>query len=613
MRGALLLSLLLMSSTALADQAYIQANAWAVNLLPVMPGQEKHARCMMQTSFSGTASLQFITENQKLRGVIAILTEPVFKEEGRDLSVVLTVDQKPFEFPARTLSKYAIAIDISEAYESEFRQRLMSAELIALKSGFSNYTFSTKELAPSLEKAVACAPPSPPPPPPQVAEAPPSPLTPMPSEAVAQPQTKVIVGGAKSGFSTEKAYIVKHAGKDTPIANAAPLILPPGYKLAFADGASPAERISWSSGSDWLETLVVALDEVGLQAAASGTTVTVLPKLKPVTMPVVADSGRASVIIKEPDSLLRKPTDPSKPPSPGMKDEASALLADMRLDEETLRAIAEGELGEDAPPPKMQPIMSDEDVKDAPKDESKEAEEDVAMPPLPEAPLTTNISAAIEPDTNAVFTAKKGETVKEVLARWSEESGTPIDFSLKRDYFLSQDVRVQGDIELAVEKLFVQFTDLPEKPRLSDDAAAPAETQTATAKTEEAPKKPAEPAVPEALETRLGLVSGWSAVKGTSLRGALSNWTRDAQMQLIWQAPEDLMVRDSVSGTKRFEDALNALLAQYDDAPQKPSVQLNRDPHTGLIAMIVDVQSFTVEGNRESKTPEKSGKTPAKP
>lgn len=604
MRGVLLLSFLLLSSTALADQAYIQANAWAVNRLPQMPGQAPHARCMMQTSFSGTASLQLVTENQKLRGVIVILTEPVFKEEGRDISVTLTVDKKAFEFPAKTLSKYAVAIDISDAYEADFRQRLAASKVVALKSGFNNYTFAVQGLAPPLSEAVNCAPPSPPP-----VVAAPAP-TPAPVPAVVTAEQKVIIGGASKAAADTRGHIVKSAGKDMPLGDAAPLILPPGHKVVFAQGASPGERISWNAGQDWMETLVVALDDANLQVAATGTTVTILPKLKPITMPVVADSGRASVIVKEPGVLAAK-TDPSKPPSPGMKDEANLLLQDLRLDEDMLKAIADADV--EAPSPKMQPIISEEDTKETvlKKDGAKD-DEDIAMPPLPDAPKT--VMAAPEQATQ-VFAAQKGETVKEVLARWSQDSATPIDFNLKRDYFLSQDVRVQGDIELAVEKLFGQFADLPEKPRLTagvDATTTNTTTSTETATVETAPA-PVKDMMHESIATRLGLVSGWSAVKGTSLRGALSNWARDAQMQLVWQSSDDLIVRETVSGTKRFEDALNSLLAQYDDAPQKPLLQVNRDPHTSLLALIVDVQSAAPVKKPDSKPAAKKKKPASNP
>ena len=108
---------------------------------------------------------------------------------------------------------------------------------------------------------------------------------------------------------------------------------------------------------------------------------------------------------------------------------------------------------------------------------------------------------------------------------------------------------------------------------------------------------PAAPPEPTEQEKRLELVSNWNAVQGTSLRSALSNWARQAQMTLVWQSPEDATVPQNVTGTRKLEDALDALLSQYDEAPgDKPNIQINRDPDTGQMAMLVDIQPFTVSG-----------------
>jgi len=104
MFARLLLTLVLslsMLTPALADQAYVQASAWAVNRLPVMPGQAMHGRCVVQSSFSGNASLQLIVENKKIRGAVFIVTEPIFKKEGRSLDVTVSVNSKAFEFLPR--------------------------------------------------------------------------------------------------------------------------------------------------------------------------------------------------------------------------------------------------------------------------------------------------------------------------------------------------------------------------------------------------------------------------------------------------------------------------------------------------------------------------------
>ena len=263
MRISLLLSFLLLSSTALADQAYIQANAWAVNRLPVMPGQAPHSRCLLQTSFSGTSSVQFIAEGQKIRGAIFVLTEPVFQEEGRTIDVSLTLDKKAWEFPAFTLSKYAVAVEISDVYEAAFREALPSAKLLILKSGFNNYNFALQDAAAQLEDALACTPPAPPKPvaPPApvmnaVKEPVPEILTPMPDDTqlaaaasttttTSKTTTVVNKGGEHPApVTAPSAYFVKQSGRDIPLADALPMITPPGYNYKFTQGSSAIRRNS---------------------------------------------------------------------------------------------------------------------------------------------------------------------------------------------------------------------------------------------------------------------------------------------------------------------------------------------------------------------------------
>lgn len=639
MRMSLLFSFLLLSSTALADQAYIQANAWAVNRLASMPGQSPHSRCLLQTSFSGTSSVQFIAEGQKIRGAIFVLTEPVFQEEGRTIDVSITLDKKAWEFPAFTLSKYAVAVEISDAYEADFREALAGAGLLILKSGFNNYNFAIQGARAQLEDALACTPPAPPKPiaPPEApvvnaaVEKAPEILTPMPGEELptpnepavakvappveAQPPVAVATaaataatattvvnhGGEKETAKQTSAYFVKQAGKDVPLADALPMILPPGYSYKFTQGASAGERITWPAGDDWLETLIVSLDDANLQLVSAGKTITILPKIKATQLAVVStENNRASVIVKEPQSLpAKKATDPTKPPSPGMQTEADVFLNNLRLDEASLQAIAKGQTPGEVPmPPKPDNTETTVTTTTTTVDTKDQQPAVIGMDDAPKALVP---EAKKDPSAPAVFSATKGETVNEVLTRWGAQADTDLDVNLQRDYFLSKDVTVQGDLDLAVEQVLRQFDDLPSKPRMDSGEGEGSETASAdNAPTPIVP--PAAPAAPSEQEKRLGLVSNWNAVQGTSLRAALSNWARQAQMTLVWQSTEDSTVPRNVTGTRKLEDALDTLLSQYDDAPgDKPNIQINRDPDTGQMAMLVDIQPFTVsDGDKPS-------------
>jgi len=223
-----------------------------------------------------------------------------------------------------------------------------------------------------------------------------------------------------------------------------------------------------------------------------------------------------------------------------------------------------------------------------------------------------------EPEVEAkgpVFAASKGESLKNVVARWSKNAGQPTELELQRDYFLDKPITVKGDYDMAVAQLLGQFKDIPDAPRLSDDNAPVQETKKSLLDTGGAvgSVKGAKPVMaasdveegetelpvqqgkaekdePNAMQQRLGLVARWEASRNTSLRAALSNWARQSQMQLVWNGERDLTVPQSLQSTARFEDALEKLLSQYDDQSEQPSVQINRDPDTGMMAMIVDIQ-----------------------
>lgn len=585
-RFFLLTTLLLASTAVLADQAYIQSSPWVVNRLPVLAGQDYHQRCVVQTGFTGASSVQFITEGNKLRGAIFILTEPVFKEGGKSLDVTLTAGNKSFEFPAQSISKYAVAVEISAAYEEAFRAKLSEAELVRLKSGFNTYNFSVQLPKNPLNEAVACAMPQPvlpaiPKAPPKEELALSAVPAPVAKAELAPPPQKVIIGQKPAKTEPMKAFIVPTSGNDMVLSDALPQILPQGYDFKFAQGSSPGERISWKQGSDWLETLIVALDDIGLQAASSGKTVTILPKLKPIQMELAKTQTpvRADVILKE--NVIPPTSDPTKPPSPGMKDEASALLAKMRLDEGTLTALMEQ--SNTTPAQKV----VDEAVS-PPKKIAKEDE--LALSDLvKDKPV---IGIADSDPSFTVYKAKKGESLQKVVSRWSHEAGAPTDLELQRDYFLSKDVTIQGDYNLAIEQVLGQFEDIPDAPRLSGEDTKGEAAPMAKMETPKAPE-------PNEVEQRLGIIAQWSAARNTSLRSALSNWARQGQMQLVWNSPDDLTVPQNLTGTARLEEALEGILSQYDNAPDKPNIQINRDPDTGIIAMIVDVAKTAPEQTKE--------------
>jgi len=467
---------------------------------------------------------------------------------------------------------------------------IKDASMMTLKSGFNAYSFSVSSPADAVEEAVNCTPvavksPEPITEPVVVVEAPqqkeavaslpPIPVAPL-AEATKSSGLPIVIGGggvATQGSQAPEAFLVAEAGDNVPLSDALPKIVPSNYTFRFAQGASAGEKISWGAGQDWLETLVLALDDTDLQVAVNNNVVTVLPSIQSTSMRVAGaplPTTRDAIIVKEPDL--------TKPPSPGMMEEASAVLDQLRLDEKDLKVIVGGQVAHDgddvvampskpdalAQHEKMKPILDEDKVEidDRPTDKGQDVQ-------------VKNIE---------VYRAEAGEDMADVVARWAKQANIELDMNLQRDYKLARDITVQGDIDLAASQLMAQFKDIPSAPRVGGEGAD------LVLNNEEvidnvAPIKETSP-----VEDRLGVVARWSAAKGTSLHAALVNWARQGQMQLIWDGDRDVQIPENLQSTTRLGNALEMLLSLYDGQTDQPKIQINHDPDTGLIAMIISIE-----------------------
>jgi len=80
----------------------------------------------------------------------------------------------------------------------------------------------------------------------------------------------------------------------------------------------------------------------------------------------------------------------------------------------------------------------------------------------------------------------------------------------------------------------------------------------------------------------------WQALKGASLRETLDNWTRTAQVRLIWAAAQEFPVKDSVSIRGSLETGVLNLLNLYARDSQKPVGRVYYDPATGQKVLLIE-------------------------
>ncbi len=82
----------------------------------------------------------------------------------------------------------------------------------------------------------------------------------------------------------------------------------------------------------------------------------------------------------------------------------------------------------------------------------------------------------------------------------------------------------------------------------------------------------------------------WRAIKGAGLREALDTWARDAQAQLIWKAPEDFRVGETLDVSGSFETAVLSLLERYDGKGGHPVGRIYNNPDTGQKVLLIEAK-----------------------
>lgn len=237
------------------------------------------------------------------------------------------------------------------------------------------------------------------------------------------------------------------------------------------------------------------------------------------------------------------------------------------------------------------------------------APDDMALPPeeqvalaSPTAPVTAPaspvISAAAYPKIES-WRARKGETVRAVTKRWSEREGTDMMWAAGNDPVLQKDFSYVGTMQDAVTALF-RSTGQELYTQYRPDGMNPVMTTPATTVTSSAPAlEPVAPdktvgGVPYNLFTpspNKNLETKWFALSGASLKEVLQVWAEDEGAALIWQGQSNYALKDSVSQTGHFEDAVFKALSQFNGDELRPIGQLYSDPASGRKVLVVKTET----------------------
>lgn len=278
--------------------------------------------------------------------------------------------------------------------------------------------------------------------------------------------------------------VVEGFGSDMPLALALSQIVPPHYAFSFGNGVNPGIRVSWNGGKPWNEILQEMLAPFQLDVVIMEKAVVVTVKKnspgeeasrEPVPYRTGADetpspvSGEVGALSVSQRALMTpEPADVSGDAtfSGRMSDDVVAEMAAAPQE-----PVSEPETAAVSVPRR---VIFDPGLEEA--QQPQPVPEEILADPeakLPEYPQIQPSSVApeqemekIEPAAHPadsdktmlkkirVWEAAEGASLKEIVTRWSRETGVSLVWQSGRDYRLTSNVLISGTYENAIKVLF---------------------------------------------------------------------------------------------------------------------------------------------------------------
>lgn len=190
-----------------------------------------------------------------------------------------------------------------------------------------------------------------------------------------------------------------------------------------------------------------------------------------------------------------------------------------------------------------------------------------------------------------MWEAKAGDDMKSTLESWAVRAGVQLDWQANQGGTVADDIRVQGSFEDAVQTLMARNA-----AALGLDANIKSAPQRKSGMTQisSSPQQLIPSRMMGNVSKPVSMMGAgasnngrWSAPVGTSLQQVLQTWSKEAGVELVWQANQGFAVRLPVNSSGSYEQALQSLLNQYTDEKVRPNAQLNNDPVTGRRTLFV--------------------------
>lgn len=195
--------------------------------------------------------------------------------------------------------------------------------------------------------------------------------------------------------------------------------------------------------------------------------------------------------------------------------------------------------------------------------------------------------------------ARKGENLKDVLARWSEREGTDFTWAAYESPKIGTDFSFVGEYGDAVTKLMMDSdTKLKMQFNADDkmiaDATMPVVMNSAPVSLvapepnleQDIMPTTAAPALPTSIQENKN--AKWFASQGASLKEVLLAWAENEGAELVWDMPQNgTSVRRPLSHDGTFEEAIEEILSAYDNADVRPVGQLYKNPQNGKKVLVI--------------------------
>ncbi len=224
----------------------------------------------------------------------------------------------------------------------------------------------------------------------------------------------------------------------------------------------------------------------------------------------------------------------------------------------------------------------------------------------PVTPLESSQTLSARPlSVNIVDTwrARKGENVRDVLQRWSDRSQTSLMWASPDTPILQKDFSFIGKYHDAVNQLIKLEGGANIHSQYRSEGLNPVMMEPAsTVTTNTTPSVDKEVAVPHPQSNPFSEIfqpvekkedkseTRWFGLSGAPLAEVIQVWAEDADVQVIWKSEKNFALKESVSQTGYFEDAIFKALNQYNDDQIRPVGELYKDPATGKKVLVVKTE-----------------------